>query len=231
MKYFKIFEDYKKEIKLSDLANLISKKLNYDNAEFIASGADGVVYSISDNLILKITNSKQEANIVYELIGKELKHIINYYNIFQIETKKYKLISSQLRFPYFDEMYFIIAEKCIVNNDIPKIITDIQNIMVDANIKISTKNFFKILLEENNLNIIKKYLDKFTLSPFLYLKSKDEFYNYYEQLVNIAKEMKNNNIENIDGHAWNFGIKNGNLCLFDILNKKRYKSNIKKINF
>lgn len=91
------------------IANFVAKKYN-SNPEFINSGTFGSAYDIGNNLVLKVTSDKSEANENLDLIGKPLKHIAQPYKVFSVKYNDkdyYVIILEKLKTdePYFKRMY------------------------------------------------------------------------------------------------------------------------------
>lgn len=203
-------------ININELAIIISKKLGYNKANFLKNGTNSVIYDISDNLIMKLTNSDNEALVSEKLnnFNFNFDNIANVYYVGGLNSTKFKIdnnSNSKLRLPYIENIYVIIIEKLFNLEQAYNIIYEIYSIL----------NFE--LLPNNLLQNVFKFKSKFKKLLLNYngKYDKDELLHYYETLISINNELKSVNINSYDANCSNFGFKsNGDLAIFDIQDNK-----------
>lgn len=71
------FNEFRKEIELNELANIIANKYDYKNCSYLKSGGEGAAYQVSDKIIMKITNSRLEAKTAEMLNTYLYQYIAN----------------------------------------------------------------------------------------------------------------------------------------------------------
>ena len=114
--YFDNFENDPDSLNLNESSEVLDKilsKLNISSAKYIGSGMFGHAHDIGNNKILKITKDKTEAINSQKLIGKELKHIANIYDV-----KQFKLN---------DRMFYtIILEKLDISTNLDGLYEELE---------------------------------------------------------------------------------------------------------
>ena len=197
-----------------NIANVVSQKYNYGNPKYIGSGNFGVAYDNGNDLILKVTSDKSEANENLMLIGKQLKYIAQLYKVFSVKSKSTD-----------KEIYVIILEKLKTN---PAEFKAIKDRMDFAFSKILGFNYPDVVDYYVNgpspgLDVDSEKVDKYLLR-----NPKDaEFFN---DILKIGNEVKNYGIESMDYiNPLNLGYKkDGNLGFFDVgFGNPYFKANYK----
>jgi hypothetical protein len=80
-------EDPKLDV-LGDIFDSLSKRFKLDKKiKYLDSGQFGMAFVTDDNKIIKLTSSKNEADQVKTLIGKNVDHVVRYYDV--VYMKKY----------------------------------------------------------------------------------------------------------------------------------------------
>ena len=190
----------------------IAKKLGFNQAEFINSRSWGNVYDIGlTDKLMKITTDEKEAKTSFKLVGKELKNVVKFYGVYKLESKKYD---------FAEDLYVIIMEKIEINQK--------ESIKLDNNLDKAIQTYYFDNPKNNkiiDLNMLVYYLIK---NPYIlykgleqYVKSVDKKYNngiyeYYQFIIDLARELKKYNITYGDIHSGNIGRRNGKLISFDM---------------
>lgn len=213
--YIKSFTEYQYineslvDITIEELIKIIFNQLDisYEYIKYLDRGSNGVAYDIGFNKILKITNHTEEAKTAAYINQNHNRYIATIFNIFQIETYKYRFPRIGLRFPYFDDIYFIIVEK--LNTDISK---DYNELLIKISDKFLLSSFkhntYKIFTNKDVTNYIKtEHSNKYELFKKLQ--------TYFSSIkINYAMTL-------IDAHAGNIGLDSGgNIKVFDVFDKK-----------
>src|ERR1035437_429968 len=184
-----------------EIANKIVQLNQYKQANYYNKGTYGYAYDIGDDKIMKITSDKSEAIESQKIKGKNLKHLADIYDVYQIKPKEGSIIP---------ESYAIIMEKLKINESyfdrmIVRLDYAFENILgIDFNHIID--DYISGEYEDKG-NIIDKYLTKNL-----------EDSKFYYGLLGIADEARQYGIESMDYmNTSNLGYKkNGNLGFFDM---------------
>lgn len=168
------------------------KNINYwlsklgDNFD---KGGWGKIYSVIGypNLIIKITSDFTEYKSAKKLLNKNTDYIVNYYFVSKYENK-----------------YLLVMERINI-----KIKKEYKEILDDLNVYCYYYDedlYFKTIFNEKD-NIIEDFSDKFKKNNVTFV---------INNLIEIVKECKKNNIYTNDFHSGNIGIKNKHLIFFDV---------------
>lgn len=118
--YYDEFEETPDEIIIDKDSNLslldfIKDKMNIKDSTYIGGGFFGYAHDIGDGKILKITKDKTEAINAKKVLGKNLTHIANVYDVKKIKTKS--------------KMYFIIVlEKLVLDKELEIIHEELKEV-------------------------------------------------------------------------------------------------------
>ncbi len=173
---------------LQDTLDKVRKRFKIGNkAKYINAGAFGMAFEVSNNRVIKLTSSEDEAGIVIKNIGKKVPNCVNYYDIVYI--KKY-------------EIYAILMDMAeLPDGKCKNVFEELMNIF-NSGRKISTseKNLKRILKRLGRSDVSDKYLI--------------EIINDFNEMI---KSLKKHNIPTNDLHSDNFGYLNGKMVHFDML--------------
>jgi len=183
------------------IAYNINKKLNIGNKPiFLSKGKNGYAYNLGNNKILKITTDISEAIESKKILNKKNNHIADIYNVFQIE--------------YNNKIFYaIILEKLKIN---PELFKSYYNFFDKLFISLFNEDYYTILMFYfRNKNA---YDEKFNSEINKHLSKFIDKYKFYNELLAIINEQKQNGIKNSDFlNPYNLGYKsNGNLAVFDL---------------
>lgn len=196
------------DIDFDKLANKIAYELGEKIIEEIGSGDFGSAFSLESGKVLKITSDSNEVIIAKKLTKNKnlFKHIMNYYNVGQINDELYFILMDQITPLSF-------YERKIVNYTYKSILQ-------------FSKSFYTSVMGENFVENTKALFNKkrFLNRNFLDRydnKEIEEMKQFALSLIpdikKIAKELKLHGIEQCDFHGGNLGWdKNHNLVIFDL---------------
>ena len=178
----------------------VAKKYNLNTPNYIDKGGYGIAYDIGDDKVLKITSDKSEAVETSELIGRNFKHIADIYNVFTIKSanngEHYGIVLEKLKtFPnYFNKM------KIKLDNAFDNIVGYYLFDVIDT---LAENGVYDSEIEDK----INEYLSK---NP--------EDRNYFNIMLELVKEIKDNDVNSDEYYnPKNLGYKkNGNLAVFDL---------------
>jgi len=215
-----LFEDWQTKQHISsrytmEFARKVAKKLNLDIISYIETGTYGSAYKVDGYKVMKITTDQSEAFTAYNLIGENTKHIVKYYEV-------YELISSELIKP----TYVIIMEYLIT------LLEYSENV----------RAFFDYFSAEVNFESFFKK-DTFNTPQVEYFKSKyfkncnnclseEEVDKYIDKLKEIVKDTMKYDIYPVDIHSGNLGFRviDEDLIYFDVgVNENYTEVDLKKI--
>lgn len=138
--YFEGFNKEPEELDLKENQTLLDKiktKLNIkDKSNNIGSGMFGWAHDIGNNKVLKITKDKSEAVNSQKIIGKNLKHLVNVFDV-----KKFKNNDK--------EYYLIILEKLKVDPNIDILFNDLEKFFDDLRNEHLDKKIIEIIKSKN----------------------------------------------------------------------------------
>lgn len=185
----------------------VAKKLGYKTIKKLSSGSYGIAYLLNNDKVLKFTTDRNEYANSKSLIGKKLEHFPTYYY-----AKKLKM-ENQLKSVKLDDVHIIVMDY------IPK--PDPKEMEC---------------FRDGGLEFFHSYLTKYGDIPSDYDIADDmigeygngECYNllkkYIPQIKTFRQEAQENNIDFLEFHEDNMGIKDGKLIYYDIglVPKHRY---------
>ena len=167
----------------------------------LGRGGYGYAFEIPGNKVMKVTADVSEYINALELKGRNNKHIVNVYDVYEIAE------------PYID-VYVIISEKLKQDKSIQSGMNDIYGWFHDVKERSGfpweyVSDFVNDIMDDG----VKKYSKVINqMLKDINPKSND----FSKQLINVLMDASKNNI-NIDFHDENFGYKsNGNLALLDL---------------
>jgi hypothetical protein len=138
--YFEDFDEEPRELDLKENDTLLDKiktKLNIkDKSQNIGSGMFGWAHDIGNNRVLKITKDKSEAVNSQKIIGKNLKHLANVFDV-----KKFKTNDK--------EYYLIILEKLKTDPNINVLFESLKNFFDDIRNEHLDKRIIEIIKSKN----------------------------------------------------------------------------------
>jgi hypothetical protein len=182
-----------------EIAKYAAEQLGYNEATHITDSTFGVVYSVSDDKVLKVTEEVSDARTCNILRRKPwTKHLINIYDVRHEEIAVREELSTHI-----NDYYFILMDKVVFQ----------QFNLLPASTSLEG-------LKDNINHMLKNYNnDNSDFAPgvenrFLIL-----------QIIEIYKELKKHKIVGFDFHGRNLGWKvdedgEMNLVFFDIDNFK-----------
>lgn len=186
---------------ITDFAEIIAKKAGFNDLNYLGSGTMGFAYDIGDGKVMKVTSDKSEANEAYKLIGKQNKHIGNFYNVYTFDE------------PY-NNIFVIIREKLEVRpNNARKYIDAFDNFL-DNEINTNNGDLTIFGLERVIDQHDQEKFDKLNKTMANYDRNQNRMiFMFYDLVV----ELFNNNIRSADFIPYNFGFRNdGTLAYYDI---------------
>lgn len=167
----------------------------------LGSGQNGIAILLKSGKVFKLTQAPDEAWTCDSLVGKNNNYLCDIYGVFE----------------YKDIGYIILQEK-LKSIDIKKEFNDID--MTLKNLKLYQDNYGDFSFK--NLFYPKKFSDN----------AEQNFKNnilFVQSYINIIKEAKSNGIKNLDMSDGNYGVKNGKLALFDLMDYSVKKTNLIKL--
>lgn len=95
---FVLFMRFKEIIKESYqfAAEEAAKQFNTKIDSYLGSGEFGEAYLTIDDKVIKITPSESEASFAKEISGKQIPHIVNIYNVIQLNNNLYAIYQEYL---------------------------------------------------------------------------------------------------------------------------------------
>jgi hypothetical protein len=128
-----IKEEFKKIVK----ENKIIDTIDFDNIFFLGKGDFGKAYSIENNMVLKLTNSKKEYEIANEILNSNSNL---YKNAFAhiYETGKH------------DRYYYIIMEELDTDSNIENLYYELEEILNEQGLPIQHVNYLEY--DENDIS-------------------------------------------------------------------------------
>lgn len=185
------------------IVKFMAKKLNLPKTDYIATGMFGDAYDIGNNMVMKFTTDNTEAINSAKIRGKKMGHIANIYNVYQLNTR-------EERYP---QIFVIILEKLRVD---PTIKTKMERLKYAFENIIGIYDY-KDLIDQLALGGTDIY-DDFKEEIEAYFRKNPKDKEFFDQLVEISREVRKNNIESGDYFNFtNLGYKpNGSLAVFDL---------------
>lgn len=157
---------------------------------------------LSGGRVYKVTTDKSEAIESNKIVGKTNQHLVNIYNVKKVNNTLTDV-----------DVYLIVMEHLRTDRD--AIFADIEEMLT---------HLFEEAFDKHFLDIVYYY----RFSPDIYRNEYEQEVNailsvhqrekyYYESLLKIADELRENGIESLDLQYHNLGLKpNGNLGFFDL---------------
>jgi len=183
----------------------VSKKLGYKLIKKLTNGMFGVAYLLDKKKVLKFTTDQSEYLNSKSLIGKDLEHFPTFYYAKELGLKNsIKSISDSL----LEKVYIILMDY------IPKV--DIKEIECfdDGGLEF----IGEFLEEEDNIIIQKNSEIEEEMKTFFEdnMKCFHILKKYIPQLRSFRKELMENDIDLLDFHTGNMGIKDGKIIYYDL---------------
>lgn len=212
-------------IEENNILEYIKYKLNLKDLYFLASGEEGAVYEIDKFRVIKLT--KNNPYMFKHFLNKQFKHLMNVYNIGEIEIPSKFIGSGQIYLPpikFFElnsnhKLYYIISENLVYLPD--KIVNYVYEIM-DIYAKYTRE------YKKNSLYVIRNHKKSLleAIKQNKKLDDKGKLIGY--QIVAAMQELVDNGIEDFDLHEGNIMLdRKGNIKLIDFDdNFYGYKSEI-----
>lgn len=183
---------------LKDVAEFYANKLGTKIEEYVGGGIFGEAFLTLDDKVIKITTSKEEASTAYNLIGKKIPHIADYYYVHKIKNGK-------------RELYGILMESLFHDDDLSYLFYEMKNVL-------------NMLEADDVEDIDLDDLDKLIESG---IDIDDEVIAFIEEYKEIKRVIRNNGINNTDYSPYNMGYKkNGQLAIFDMMDPRFEFDNI-----
>ena len=182
------------------LIDKVADDLGEQVDKFIGHGALGYAYLLNSGRVLKLTEDKNEINLIYNLskLSSIPRSLMTYYNIGKVEDTEYFYILMDYVEPLSDD------EKSAVN------IFYMNRIQYK-------KDYYENIMNEYLAGHIEEWFEKRFTS-----NKKDEYIRICHYLLphirNIVKDLKKHKIKVTDFHGGNLGWDKGhnNLILFDL---------------
>lgn len=138
--YFEGFAKEPEELDLTENQTLLDKiktKLNIkEKTHNIGGGMFGWAHDIGNNKVLKITKDKSEAVNSQKIIGKNLKHLANVFDVKKLKTNN-------------KEYYLIILEKLKTDTNIDILFKDLEKFFDDTRNQHLDKRIIEIIKSKN----------------------------------------------------------------------------------
>lgn len=170
--YFENFEKQPEELNINEntLLDKIKNSLGIkSNSAYIGSGFFGHAHDIGDNKILKITKDKSEAINSYKIIGKNMIHIANIYDVRKVKINKI-------------QYYTIILEKLKLNKSLDQLFKNLEEYFNEArNQHLEYHETITNVKQKNKL--AGEFLEDFT--KLGYNKTWEKWNNKTQELKNI----------------------------------------------
>lgn len=201
--YYNSFDNDPDIIEINNDENLldqIKNKLNIKNSTYIASGFFGHAHDIGDNKILKITKDKTEAINSKKILGLNIPHIANIYDVKKF-TKNNK------------EYFIIVLEKLKLDDKLTKDWEDLKELFNDHISNHYKKDIIDKIMIKSKLfgSFLKHCYDHGISSAFNKFKEFNEVYNVIDlnDVAEISNWIKgsvtnNNKGEDIPGYIKNY---------------------------
>lgn len=191
-----------------ELADAFAKKINIGvQPVYLDGGSNGHAFTISNDVILKITADKSEADAAGKLLNEEPKHISKIFSFYKIiDTVK-------------NLAFFAILQENVQDKPTSEFYNYINNI---DKIEPMEMDFVDILLrmrkgQVEELNEIAKHILTDNPESNISAEERELSYDYLIDLINIQEELRKYGIKSDDyGNPKNLGYKNGVLKFFDI---------------
>lgn len=180
--------------------------------KYLNRGTNGVAYSLGDDFVLKITNDPVEARTAAWLSNNNFMHIAHIYTVYQVESRTRFPSSFLFRFPYWEDVYFIVLEK--LDTSVSK---DISNMLAELVENFPFDSRKKTVLTMLNQSKVKTFFKK------------SKYYELYKEVKELLSYLKVYGINFYDFHEGNVGRKkNGKLAIFDVFLKNK-QSAVRKV--
>ena len=188
--------------------------INIDPKNYIGEGLFGNVYKIDDNRLLKLTTDTIESMAVNKLIRRKLDNVIDYYKIFKLQSKEIK-----------GELHVIIMENVDFNEKLnEKYISELSEVLHGLPNELSMEMTGKPSNEMDWLDFGDYVRDKskkkdviLTEVSKLIKKSGNKMaIDMFDFMFNLYSELNKYNLNFIDLHEGNMGLRNGRLVGFDM---------------
>lgn len=182
------------------IANQIAQKYGHGTPKYVGEGMFGIAYDIGNNMVLKVTGDKSEANENLELIGKPLKYIAKPYKVFSVKSKSGET-----------ETYVIILEKLRTDPAKFKAIKDRMDFAFNRIMGVTFADVISNYIYHDDYDIDEEKIQK-------YLSRNPVDAEYFNNILKIADEAKLYGVESIDYvNPTNLGYKpDGSLGFFDV---------------
>lgn len=192
----------------TEIASKLAKKLKLGKFFPLGSGTGGFAYHIPNNKVLKITKDKTEASEAFKIKGKNLKHLADIYEVYELRGK-------------YQGTYVIISELLDKTDDI-----DIaEDVLFNyAKQVLNTYHQDSIFLDYSFGKLKGPGVTKMINSIYEWGEQEDVNPSeieiaiwYFKGMIGVIDEMKKYNILSKDWGAHNLGIKkNGQLAMYDL---------------
>lgn len=195
--------------KIEDFTDLyvdrVSKKLGYKVIKKLSSGSFGIAYLLNNDKVLKFTTDRNEYANSKSLVGKELEHFPTYYY-----AKELKM-DNQLKSDKLTNVYIIVMDY------IPRVDPKEMECFNDGGLEF----FHDYLTMYGDIPSDDEISDDMIEFPgnicYNLLKK------YIPQIKTFRQEAQDNNIDFLEFHEDNMGVKNGKLIYYDIGLVPRHK--------
>jgi tRNA nucleotidyltransferase/poly(A) polymerase/GNAT superfamily N-acetyltransferase len=188
------------------IANVVAEKYYNAIPKYIGEGTFGVAYDIGNNMVLKVTGDRSEANENLMLVGKHMKHIAEPYKVFSIKSQSIKTTTDE------DDVYVIILEKLTTNPTEFKATRDRMDFAFDKIMGVKFSDVVDHYVYKQDYDGV----DEEKVEKYMARNPKDA--QYLKDILKIAQEAKDLGIESMDYlNPSNLGYKpDGTLAFFDV---------------
>ena len=192
----------------SELASAFAKKINLGSEPiYLDGGSNGHAFTINDNVLLKITADKSEADAAGRLINEQPKYIAKIYSF-------YKIIDTIKQLAFFGILQENVKDKPI---------TEFRNYMhIIDTIEPAGFNYVDILMmmrkkSPAEVDAVAKHLISDKPELQITAEDRESAYDFVVDLVTIQEELYKYGIKSDDyGNEKNLGYQNGVLKFFDV---------------
>ena len=192
----------------TELASAFAKKINLGfEPVYMAGGSNGHAFTINDNVLLKVTADRSEADAAGKLINEQPKYISKIYSFYKIiDTVK-------------QQAFFAILQENVKDKPTAEFMGYMK--IIDT-IEPAGLNFIDILLKMRKaapaeITEIAKHLISDKPELQISAEERETAYDYLIDLINIQEELYRFGIKSDDyGNPNNLGYQNGVLKFFDV---------------
>jgi tRNA nucleotidyltransferase (CCA-adding enzyme) len=191
-----------------ELADAFAKKINLgETPAYIDGGSNGHAFKLNEQVVLKITADKSEADAAGKLLNEEPKYISKIYSF-------YKIIDTIKNLAFFAILQENVKDKPTAEFRRYMNIIDV--------IEPAGMDYVSILMmmrkkSPDEVGEVAKHIISDKPEANIFVEDRESAYDYLIDLINIQEELRSYGIKSDDyGNPSNLGYQNGVLKFFDI---------------